>query len=183
MKKIITYVIILTMIALITITGTYAAFTAAVTSSENIDIGTHQIKVIYDGAEEIDGYIELVENKQEGFRRVISIALAEDSVETTGNIYVYLEDISEGLATNALKWELYKLENETETYIDDGTFQGYKSGEKVYMLNDLELNQNLQQFVVYLWLNGHEAGNEVRGATLRGFVGAESGIVSGNISG
>ena len=183
MKKILTYIVILTVVALITIGGTYALFTASATSNEKIDVGTHQIQVIYDGDEEINGMIELVESKEGGFRREVSIALGEETVDTIGNIYIYLEDISEGLATNALKWELYKINNETEVLVDKGTFEGYVSGDKVYMLRNLELTSELQQFAVYLWLNGHDAGNEVRGATMRGFIGAESGIVSGDISG
>ena len=182
MKKILTYVIVLTLIALLTIGATYAAFTATVESRTNIDVGTHQIKIIYNGGGEFDGFIDLVESKEDGFRKVVSIAIARDSVDTTGSIYFYLEDISEGLATSALKWEVYKYENETETYIDSGTFEGTSAGDKVYMLKDIERTENLQQFAVYLWLNGHEAGNETRQATFSGFIGAESGIVSGIIS-
>lgn len=178
MKKILTYAIILTLVALITIAGTYAAFTAS-TSSQQIDIGAHQIQVIYDGDEKIDGYIELVKTKEEGFRRIISIGLGEDSVDTDGNIYFYLDEISEGLASKALKWEIYKLNNETETLVQKGTFEGCESGDKVYVLQNLNLTEDIQQFAVYLWLNGYEAGNEVHGASLRGFIGAESGIVSG----
>ena len=180
MKKVLIYIIILTFIALITIGGTYAIFTAAVATTDPIDTGTHQIKVIYDGDEAISGTIDLVRNKDEGFRRVISIAIdKENSVDTVGNLYIHIDEISEGFGCVALKWELYKIENGSESFVRNGTFDGYNSGEKIYMLQNLALTEDLQEFAVYIWLNGYEAGNEVRQAYLRGFIGAESGIVSG----
>lgn len=192
MKKILSYTILLTIVAIITISGTYAVFTATAESGNDIDLNAHQIHVIYDGDEEIDGKIQLVEKKEDGFRRVVSIGLANDSVVTYGNIYIYLDQISEGLSTDALKWELYQINTETddetgteienETLIDKGTFLGTQSETKVYLLQELEITEEIQQFAIYIWLNGHEAGNEVRGASLRGFIGAESGIVSGVIS-
>ena len=183
MKKILVYILLLGLTAIITIGGTYAMFTATIAIDEKpLDFNAHELKVIYGGDIEITGYIDLVRRKEEGFRRVVHIALGNDSVDAKGNIYVYLDEISEGLASQALKWEIYQLEGQTETYLNSGTFLNSASGEKVYMLNNVPLSTNVKQYAIYLWLNGFEAGNEVRGATLRGFIGAESSIVTGDIT-
>lgn len=178
MKKAMIYTVTLLLVTLITVSGTYAFF-SAMTTNNNTIAGTHQIKVIYSGDTQIEGYIDLVKAKEEGFRRVVSIALGEDSVPAEANIYIYLEQLDEGLATNALKWEIYELNDETETYVNSGTFYGYTSTNKVYMLEGLSLPKETKEYAVYLWLNGYEAGNEVRGATLRGYIGAETNTITG----
>lgn len=182
MKKILAYSLVLTIIAVITISGTYAMFTASVTSDEQIDFDAHNLKVIYGGDIEITGYLELVRTKEEGFRRVVYIGLGEDSVDAQGKIYIYLEEISEGLASQALKWEIYEIGDEGENYLNSGTFLNTTSGEKVYLSDNIELTTTEKQYAIYLWLNGYEAGNEVRGASFRGFIGAESEIVTGDIT-
>lgn len=180
MKKVIIYALVLTFVTIVTVSGTYAAFNS-MTEDKNAfkNINAHEIKVIYSGDTEISGYIDLVKTKEEGFRRTVSIAQGEGSVDVTGNIYVYLEEITAGFSSVAMKWEIYSLNGETETFIDKGTFDGYQSGEKIYMLKNIDLTLDTKEYAIYLWLNGYEAGNEVVDAILRGYIGAETGIVSG----
>lgn len=176
MKKVITYVIVLSLVAIVTMSGTYAFFHTSALASNAIDnLTTHEIKVIYSGDTEIDGFIELVKSKEEGFRRVVSISLDTGSIDAAGNLYVYLDEITSGFSsTRCFKWELYEIKGNEEEYISDGSFYGYNSGEKAYMVQNLKLSTTTREFAVYLWLNGYEAGNETVGAILRGYIGAET---------
>lgn len=177
-KKIIIYATVLLLVTLITVSGTYAFFSASANQIAN-NMGTYELKVLYSGDTEISGYIELVKDKEDGFRRVVSIAQGEDSVPAMANIYIYLSQIDEGFSSVAMKWEIYELNGEEEKYINSGTFDGYQNGERIYMVQNLKLTEETKEYAIYLWLNGYEAGNEVVGATLRGFIGAETQPVTG----
>ena len=177
-KKIIIYATVLLLVTLITVSGTYAFFSASATQIAN-SMGTHELKVLYSGDTEISGFIELVKGKEDGFRRVVSIAQAEDSVPALANIYIYLSQIDEGFSSVAMKWEIYEINGEEEKYVNSGTFDEYQNDEKIYMLQNLQLTEETKEFAIYLWLNGYEAGNEVVGAILRGFIGAETQPVTG----
>lgn len=180
MKKAFIYIITLLLVTIVTVSGTYALFTVMASGNNAInEVGTHQLKVIYSGDTAISGEIELVESKEKGFRRVVSIALGEDSTPAVANLYIALEHIDVGLASEAMNWELYELNGKEETYVDSGTLLGYESGQKVYMLKGLELTTTTKEYAIYLWLNGHKAGNEVKDAALRGFIGAETEPITG----
>lgn len=183
MKKIIIYATVLLLVTVITVSGTYAFFAATTTTGNMNNMGTHQVQVRYSGDVKIDGFIDLARNKEEGFRRTVKIGKADDSVPVTASIYIYLANISEGFANKALKWEIYEVNGEEEVPIENGTgtFEGYQSGDKIYMIKNFELSEDLKEYAIYLWLNGHEAGNEVIGASLTGYIGAESSIVTGDL--
>jgi len=178
MKKMMIYTLTLFFVTLITVGGTYAFFSAVVDQNTNT-MGTHQLKVLYSGDTEISGFIELVKSKEEGFRRVVSISQTEDSVPALANIYIHLLQIDAGFSSVAMKWELYELNGEEEKYVNSGTFSGYQNAEKIYMLENLQLTEETKEYAIYLWLNGYEAGNEVVGATLRGYIGAETQPITG----
>jgi hypothetical protein len=181
MKKVLTYAFVLLIVTIITVSGTYAVFTINENIGGEVELGAHEIKVIYSGDIQINGVIDLVRDKSGGFRRTVNIALAEGSVATAANIYIFLSEV-QGLNCQALKWEIYSLDNDEETYLDSGTFLNYTSGEKIYMETDIELSLETKQYVVYIWLNGYEAGNEVKNGFLKGYIGAESTPVTGNIT-
>lgn len=189
MKKTLTYGLILLIVTIITVSGTYAFFTATTTAEEPIAVESHQLEVIYMGDTEINGGLDLVRDKSGGHRRQVSIALSENSVGAAANIYININQITSTLATDALTWEVYKLENEEEIEYSNGTFLDCgqpgetkitcSAGKRIYLVNDLELSTTPQIFVIYIWLNGYKAGNEVLGATLKGYIGAETENITG----
>ena len=188
MKKSLTYATIFLMIAIITIGGTYAFFTA-ITTNNQLLTGTHQLEVIYTGDTEINGNLDLVKDKSGGHRRQVSIRLSTNSVGASANIYINVDQITSALATDALIGEIYKIENNQEIKIDDGTFLDCgqpdqtktkcTNGNRIYMINNLELTTTPQTFAIYIWLNGYKAGNEVLGSTFKGYIGAETENITG----
>lgn len=191
MKQSLTYATFFLIIAIITIGGTYAFFTARTTSDKPLLTGTHQLEVIYTGDTEINGNLNLVKDKNDGHRRQVSIRLSENSVGASANIYINVDQITSSLATAALIWEIYKIENEQEIKVDDGTFLDCgqldetktkcTNGKRIYMINNLELTTTPQTFAIYIWLNGYKAGNEVLGSAFKGYIGAETENVTGTL--
>ena len=105
MKKVSIYVISLLLIAVVSISGTYAFFTAVIQRDNAVDTGSHQLQVQYSGDVAISGEIELVRKKEEGFRRELDIALGPKSVNAAANFFIQVDTITEGFQNKALKWE------------------------------------------------------------------------------
>ena len=91
MKKTLTYGLILLIVTIITVSGTYAFFTATTTAEEPIAVESPQLEVIYMGDTEINGGLDLVRDKSGGHRREISIGLEENSVGAKANIFIYIK--------------------------------------------------------------------------------------------
>lgn len=189
MKKTILYTIIVLTLAIITVGGTYA-FLSTTIGYNLINSNSTKIDIVYSKGDPIDGNLNLVTRKEEGFNTTVSIGLANNSLSVKADLYIDIERISEELATDALKWEVYKINNSTETYVSDGTFTDCKTsngiekkcqtGDKLYIVNDYNLSLTPTNFKVYVWLDGNVAGNEVIGAELTGHIGAESEKITSN---
>jgi len=187
MKKVSIYVISLLLVTVITISGTYAFFYAAAQNNQAVNTGSHQLLVKYSGDVAISGEIELVRTKEEGFRRELDISLDEKSVSAAANFFIRVDNITEGFQNEALKWEIYELltdseNNKTEKYINSGNFKNINSNTINYIAEEITLSTSIRTFVVYLWLDGNKAGNEVLGARLAGYIGAETETISGVLS-
>lgn len=191
MKKIFLYSILLLTIAVVTIGGTYAFFNST-TKLNNKTIGkTNKLEVLYSGGTEITGSLKIAKDKSGGYRREISIGLDEDSVGAKANIYISIDEITNTIATDSLVWEIYKIENgvENQTAIKTGSFAKCAdlgetptvctNGGKIYIQNGLALSTEPLQFAVYIWLNGANVGNEVIGARLNAYIGAETENITG----
>ena len=182
MKKTIIYVIILLVVAALSISGTYAFFSTMTQNSNAVDTGSHQLQVQYSGDVAISGEIELVRTKEEGFRRELNIGLSPNSVPAAANFFLRVDEITEGFQHKALKWEIYELKDGKEEYIKSGNFLNITSNSTQYIAENQMLSTTSRTFVVYLWLYGEEAGNEVIGAKLVGYIGAETENISGELS-
>lgn len=189
MKKNLIHIAIMMIVAIITISGTYAFFTATVTTDSPLSTQTYQLEVIYNGDIEIKGVLDLVKDKSGGHRREVSIGISENSVGASASIYINIDEITPVLATEALNWEIYKIENNVEVEYAKGTFDKCgevgeakttcAAGKRIYMVSDLELLTTQQTFAIYIWLNGNKAGNETIGATLKGYIGAKTENITG----
>jgi len=191
MKKVLLYLLLLLGVAVVTIGVTYAFFSST-TRINNKNIGkTNKLEVLYSGDTAISGSLKIVKDKSGGFRRQISIGLEEDSVNAKANIYIAIDEITSTIATNSLKWEIYKIENgiESQTAIKKGSFDECANlgetpyvctnGSRIYMQSGLTLSTDPQQFAIYIWLDGANVGNEVIGAKLNAYIGAETENITG----
>lgn len=183
MKKTTLYIAIVLLLTIITVGGTYA-FLSTTIGYNIINPNASKIDIVYSKGDPIDGNLNLVNNKEEGFNTTVSIGLANGSLAVKADLYIDIEKISEELATDALNWEVYKVQNEVETRAslgtfakcknEDGTERKCQTGDKLYIINNYPLSEELTNFKVYIWLDGNKAGNEVIGAELTAHIGAES---------
>lgn len=180
MKKMLIYISITALIIVITTTGTYAFFSASTNTGNGITSEAANLEVIYTGGTAIQGTLNLVRTKEEGFNTTVNIRLTEDSIDAMAKLYIKINDIGETIANDALNWEVYK-DNSTTAYAK-GTFNDYKSGDKVYIVNNYDLSTTNTSFKIYIWLNGEQVGNEVLGATLDAYIGAETEIITTQLS-
>lgn len=190
-QKTILIILLVVGIIVVTVGGTYAFFTSAI-SNNSLSTDIHELDIIYTGDTEISGNLNLTTDKSGGHRRVVSIGLSENSVGAKANIFIYIEQITAALATDALNWEVYKIENNQEVKYSSGNFLGCgelgetkekcTSGARIYLVNNLILSTTTQEFAIYLWLDGTKAANEVVDAVLKGYIGAETENVTGDLS-
>lgn len=191
MKKKVILVTTLILVTIIAVGGTYA-FLSSIITRNTFNAQSHKLEVIYRGDTEINGLLELVKSKEAGYRREVSIGLSENSVGATANLFIYIETITSNLAVTGLKWEIYRINGESETYVNSGTFMDCgkinetktkcSSGKSIYMVNNLELSTTPAKFAVYIWLNGDEVNNSVLDGMLKGYIAAETENITGQIS-
>ena len=195
MKKIIIYSSIILMIIIITVSGTYAFFSATTNTGNVLTADASKLDVIYTGGTEINGNLKLVnpdENaKNKGFNTTVRIKLAEDSVDAKANLYIQINEITAAIATEGLVWEVYKEYEGVESFVDSGTFiecengattKKCANGDRLYIVRDYQLTTTDTFYTVYIWLNGDKVGNEVLNAKLNGYIGAQTEEITTNLN-
>ena len=191
MKKISLYIIIILLLIVATIAGTYAYMIATINSTNNaVNTSGTNLKVVYSGGAAIEGILNLSNDKTGGLNTTVNIKIAEDSVVAKAHLYIDIEKITSSIATNALNWEVYKTVNGVESFVNSGTFadcltgttaRKCVAGDKLYIVNDYQLSTEDTAFTIYVWLDGNKVGNEVVGATFKGIVAAESENFTGDL--
>lgn len=189
MKKIILYITITFLLAIIISGATYAFFSSTV-STKKITTNSDKFEVIYTGGTDIGGNLTMVNSKEEGKKSTVNIRITEDSIVGLANIYIQIDQITSNLANEALRWEVYKNYNSTESFVSSGNFTYCKSGDtqkkcssgdKLYLVKDYKLSTTNTAFTIYIWLDGNKATSEVIGGFLKGYIGAETENVTGNL--
>ena len=62
---------------------------------------------------------------------------------------------------------------------NSGTFKNITSNTTNYIAENIVLSTTARKFAVYLWLDGQDATNDVIGAQLSGYIGADTEKISG----
>ena len=188
MKKTAIYTAIVLLLIAITVSATYAYLVASINTTSNATTTEGAVlEVEYTKGENIEGILNLSEDKTGGLNTTVNIKLNQDSVQVLSNLYIDISEITSTIANNALNWEVYKTINGTETFVSKGTFGDCGSGiacvtgNRLYIVNGYELTSTNTSFTVYIWLDGHMVGNEVVGAKFKGKIGAESEDFSGEL--
>jgi len=168
--------------------ATFAFMTSE--ARENVNFASaNRFKVDVDTTGAIEGPITFAVNKESGLSSRVKIRMNSESVLSKANLYFQITNISNNKLSDgsywnkALRWELYgKNESGVWGQLDNGTFMecsttGQKrcvNGDKLYMLTNLQLTYEFQEFDVYVWLDGNVADNGVRDAYIKATVSAET---------
>lgn len=149
----------------------------------------NKFKVDVETTGDIDGPITLGVSKEEGLSSRVKIKMNSASVLSKASIYFQITDMSTnalnsgGYWNKALIWEIYGNDsNGVWGLLDTGNFMecsttGNKrcvNGDKLYMIKDLQLTYQFQEFDVYVWLDGNIADNGVKNAYIKATVSAET---------
>ena len=200
MKKWQIYMIIGIVFALVLIAGSTYAYFSTLISSNNNGISTNSTKyaVIYSGGTNLEGILEMSENKDTGLSSSVTIRMDNGSPLPEANLFLDITNISSNkLSDNvtpwqtALKWEVYGYDiNSVEVYRDSGTFMECSttknakcvSGSRLILVENQKLSYQNITFNVYVWLDGNIADNGVRGASVAGSIGAEAKNFTGELN-
>ena len=174
MKKIILSIVAILLVATLIDAGTYAYFVFTINSGNIFMSSLSNIAVIYTKDVNITGELKPVSSYKEGNKATIKIKLDNDSVDAKADIYIYVDEIGRDIASNALKWELFRTYQGIESFVARGTFAGASEESKIYVDRDYRLNTEETSYTVYIWLDGSLTGNEVLGESLVGYIGAEA---------
>ena len=174
MKKIILYTVIVLLIVLLTVAGTYAYFVTTINSGNALTGSSSNLTVIYTDDADITGILNLVSSKEEGKKATVKIKLSTDSVDAKADIYIQVKEIGPDIASDALNWELYRTYHGEESFVSKGTFKDISSGDKIYVDRDYRLSTDETSYTVYIWLDGNKIGNAALGESLEGYIGAEA---------
>jgi len=174
MKKIILYILVILLIVILTVAGTYAYFVTTINSANSLIGSSSKLEVLYTGDTAITGVLNLVSSKEEGKQATVKIQLSNDSVDAKADIFIQVNQIGTDIASDALNWELYRTYQGSESFVAKGTFDGVSSGDKIYIDRDYRLSTDETSYTVYIWLDGNKIGNEALGESLEGYIGAEA---------
>ena len=116
MKKQVIYTIIgVLFLAILIVGGTYAFYVFSVTGSEPVNTVSSNFEISYvGGGSTFDGPLDLVDNKEDGYVKTLKIKVADDSVAAKLNLYIQIEQLSQSLAVDPFKWEVYGYNSRNE---------------------------------------------------------------------
>lgn len=186
MKKTNTYTIIVILLLIVAITGsTYAYFSAMTNSGEAVKSNSTELEVIYQGDTQIDenDKIDIVANREKGRKKIVNIAVSEDSVEAKSTIYLNIEELTENLRIKGFIWEVSGIQNGKEVYSDKGSFYGYNdtTNNIIEIVKDYRITKDNTQFTIYFWIDGNQTDNSVIGGSLKGYIGAKTENFTGEL--
>ena len=159
-KKLLISLIVLGIIVIITVGVTYAFFMANNSNTFMGNSGNIDINYVNGGV--LTGELYPRSSRSEDVYGSVSIGLNKDSVKANASIYIDIDNIDEALSSDALVWDMYL--NDTL----------YKSGSRIYLVEDYPLTTNTDVFKVYIWLNGNKIDNSVLDSSITGKLRAEA---------
>ena len=179
-KKITFSILVVLLIAIIVVGSTYAYFSSVVASNNiNVTAGSEKYEIIYHGGTEIDTNIKMLSSHVGADSTIVEIGLASDvNIAVTATLFINVTSISQELATDGFKWEIYRISGNDEILENSGNFNGASDNSEVPILTKA-ITSTMTSYKVYFWLDGSKMGDEITGKTFRGYIGAKSDVLTG----
>ena len=195
MKRMLLSILSVMMLAIVTVSATYAYYQSSVNGTANsVGSASDEFDVIYTGGNQLSGQLQITNSRSEDFKTTVSIKMAPNSALAKANIYIKISEISSVLASDKLVWEVVGEHDGEEITLtpnsgdfttcthSDGTTGTCTSGDKLYIVTDYDLDYDDTDFTIYIWINGTKVTNDVIGARFSASVGAETLNLSGSLS-
>lgn len=188
MKKQLLYTIIAVLcIMVVTISGTYAFFMLNIAGNTPTNTASSNFEISYvGGGSTFDGPLDLVTNRNDGYKKTLKIKVVNGSVNAKLNLYLQIEELTSNLAISAFKWEIYGFNSSNQqVYSNNGTFSGYSASAGSNVVNlvnyDYTLTSDETTFDIYLWLDINGNVNDVFGGSFKGHIAATTEQFTGVI--
>lgn len=164
------------LLAIVVSGATYAFFRTTITPTNNTNVNTSIMNIVYQGGEEITGPMQMVASRNEGFSTEINVHTTDESVRPTISLFINIDRITANIAVEGLIWEVCAERSGDQTVCKTGNFLNYNdtNNNKLYIYPDYQLNNTNTKFTVYIWLDGSKVDNSVSGGEFSGYIGAES---------
>lgn len=155
---------------------TYAWFTNQ--GSSNTDLVTSgKLDIDYVGGSNIlNGKLIPTDSYQNGLSSMIKFKTKSGSLSALASIYLDITTLPAELQSSALKWSLYK--NNEENPINTGDFLEASQGSTLTLLSNFYANPSYDTYTLYIWLNGEEADNSMINKSMS--VGYYAGVTHSN---
>lgn len=186
MKRQLIYTICAFLLLAIAVVGsTYAFFTATTGENSNVTAEASKFEVIYSGGTEINGPIDLSTDRTGGVNTTVHIKVGQGSAHALAYLYFNIEQMTDNLSVSNVKWEVSGLKGGKEVYTNSGTFLGYNdtSNNKIPIVENYRLTEEQTDFTLYIWIDGPNTGNEILGASLSGYISANTERFTGQLNG
>ena len=199
MKKMTLYlIIVLVLVGMLSVGGTYAYFRAVTNSAVNADNAeAYEFEVIYSGGEAIQGDLNMSVDKTGGESRVVTIRMGEGSALPKASLYMDISDIATNTLMDsspwqkALKWEVIGTKNGSTVYTDSGDFRECSingntlctNNQKLYIVKNYQLDYVDTEFTIWFWVDAEIADNGIIVAYIKGNIAATTEQYTGQISG
>lgn len=181
MKKSISCIVAVLLLIVIVASGTYAFFVVSTSSKDNLKTTSNNFEIIYKNGSAITGPGNLVSNREEGMKTEISMKTTKGSINPIITVYIDVEEISSQIAVPGFVWEVVGYEEGYRVYTNRGTFDGVQSKEKVEIVKNYPLTDIEATFEIYLWLDGNLIDNEALGSKFKGYIGAKTNELTGQL--
>ena len=182
MKRYTLYSIVAILLLALAVSGsTYAYLTTRASTNNSLATSVKGLNVIYDSGTPIDGNINVVSSKEQGYNTTVKIKLAQNSVAASATLYIDIERITQNIAIPGFIWEVYGYKNGVEVYSNHGNFANYNdtNNKIVNIVRNYELSEEETSFVVYFWLDGNKTNNDVLDGQFKAYIGARSENITG----
>ena len=177
MKKQLIYSITVILLLVISVTSvTYSFLSASTGQNNNVSTNSSRFQIIYTGGTEINGPLDLSADRSGGVNTTVHIKVAQGSSQALSYLYFNIEQMTANLSSSNVKWEVVGTRNSQQVYTNSGTFSGYNSttNNKIPLVENYRLTEDQTDFTVYIWIDGNSAGNEMFGASLSGYISANT---------
>ena len=175
------------LLGLLTVGGTYAFYSLVISGDRPVNTNSSKFEIVYvGGGSTFDGPLSLATKKEDGYKKTLKINVASGAVQAKLNLYLQIEEISQDLAIDAFKWEIYGYNSSgTQVYTKAGTFTGYSAANGHNIVNlvnyDYTLTNDQTTFDIYLWLDINGVDNSVLGTSFKSHIAAQTEQFTGII--
>ena len=179
-KKIVYSVGVVLLIVVAIVGSTYAYFSSVATSTNsNVSANAEKYEIIYRGGTDINTVLKMLPSHTGADNTTVEIGIASGvNVAVTATLFITVESISQSIATDGFKWEVYRISGNDEILENSGNFQGATNNSEVTILTK-PLSTTMTSYKVYFWLDGSKVGNEAQNTSFSGYIGARSDIITG----